>query len=52
MAIDIQEWENITQHRLNEMDHSRMLTTLPSVYNVMAMEARPIGAEGSQENKI
>ncbi len=41
MVIDIQEWENITQHRLNEMDHSRMLTTLPSVYNVMAMEARP-----------
>ena len=41
MAIDIQEWENITKHRLNEMDPSRMLTTLPSVYNVMAMEARP-----------
>ena len=41
MAIDIKEWENITKHRLNEMDHSRMLTTLPSVYNVMAMEARP-----------
>ncbi len=52
MAIDIQEWENTTQHRFNEMDHSRMLTTLPSVYNVMAMEARPRGAEGSQENKI
>ncbi len=41
MTIDIQEWENTTQHRLNEMDHSRMLTTLPSVYNVMAMDARP-----------
>ncbi len=41
MAIDIQEWENITKHRFNEMDHSRMLTTLPSVYNVMAMDARP-----------
>ncbi len=41
MAIDIQEWENTTQHRFNEMDHSRMLTTLPSVYNVMAMDARP-----------
>jgi len=52
MVIDIQEWENITQHRLNEMDHSRMLTTLPSVYNVMAMDARPKGAKGSQENKI
>ena len=52
MANDIQEWENSTQHRLNEMDHSRMLTTLPSVYNVMAMDARPKGAKGSQENKI
>jgi hypothetical protein len=52
MANDIQEWENITKHRFNEMDHSRMLTTLPSVYNVMAMDARPKGAEGSQENKI
>jgi hypothetical protein len=48
MAIDIQEWENITQHRLNEIDHSRMLTTLPSVYNVMAMDARPKGAKVSQ----
>ncbi len=52
MAIDIQEWEDITQHRLNEIDHSRMLTTLPSVYNVMAMDARPKGVKGSQENKI
>jgi len=41
MADDIQEWENITQHRFNELDPSRMLTTLPSVYNVMAMDARP-----------
>ncbi len=41
MTIDIQEWENITQHKFNKMDHSRMLTTLPSVYNVMAMDARP-----------
>jgi len=47
MAIDIQEWENSTQHRFNEMDHSRMLITLPSVYNVMAMDARPKGARGS-----
>jgi hypothetical protein len=44
MANDIQDWENTTQHRLNEMDHSRMLTTLPSVYNVIAMDARPKGA--------
>ena len=49
MISDIQEWENITQHRFNEMDHSRMLTTLPSVYNVMAMDARPKEAKGSQE---
>jgi len=41
MASDIQEWENTTQHRFNELDPSRMLTTLPSVYNVMAMDARP-----------
>ena len=41
MAIDIQEWENITTQKFNDMDHSRMLTTLPSVYNVMAMDARP-----------
>ena len=52
MAIDIQEWENITQQRFSELDHSKMLTTLPSVYNVMAMDARPKGAKGSQESKI
>lgn len=52
MAIDIHEWENSTRHMLNEMDDSRMLTTLPSVYNVMAMDARPKGAKGSQENHI
>ena len=51
MAIDIHEWENITQDSLNEMDHSRMLTTLPSVYNVMAMDARPKRTKGSQENQ-
>jgi hypothetical protein len=41
MAIDIQKWENITGHRFNEMDPERMLTTLPSVYIVIAMDARP-----------
>ncbi len=41
MAIDIQEWEGTTQLRLNDMDASGMLTTLPSVYNVVAMAARP-----------
>ena len=41
MVFDIQQWENITQKNLNEMDCSKRLTTLPSVYNVMAMDARP-----------
>ena len=52
MAIDIQKRENITGHRFNEMDQSIMLTTLPSVYNVMAMDARPKGARGSQANTM
>ncbi len=41
MIGDIQQWERITERQLNEMDHSKRLTTLPSVYNVMAMNARP-----------
>jgi hypothetical protein len=41
MVIDIQEWEISTGRMLNELDHSKRLTTLPSVYNVMAMHARP-----------
>ena len=41
MVFDIQRWENVTRKKLNEMDYSRRLTTLPSVYNVMAMAARP-----------
>jgi len=41
MTSDIQLWENVTQKKLNELDSSRRLTTLPSVYNVMAMDARP-----------
>ena len=41
MVFDIQEWEGITGSQLNELDDSRRLTTLPSVYNVMAMAARP-----------
>ncbi len=43
MASDITAWEHITQHRLNEMDPDGTLTTLPAVYNVMAMNARPRG---------
>lgn len=41
MVADIQEWENATHLKLNEMHRSKTLTTLPSVYNVMAMHARP-----------
>jgi hypothetical protein len=41
MVSDIQEWEAITGSQLNDLDHSKRLTTLPSVYNVMAMLARP-----------
>ena len=42
MAKDIKRWETTTNRRLNELDPTRRLTTLPSVYNVMAMAARPI----------
>lgn len=41
MASDIQEWEKETRKKFNEIDSSKKLTTLPSVYNVMAMAARP-----------
>jgi len=40
MVFDIQRWESATGNKLNEMDSTRRLTTLPSVYNVMAMAAR------------
>jgi len=41
MVSDIQRWEQATGKRLNEMDTQKRLTTLPSVYNVMAMHDRP-----------
>jgi hypothetical protein len=41
MVSDIQKWEGNTGRQLNDLDFSRRLTTLPSVYNVMAMRARP-----------
>ena len=41
MVLDIQKWEGITGRQLNDLDPSKRLTTLPSVYNVMAMHARP-----------
>jgi hypothetical protein len=41
MVFNIQEWERITGRQLNDLDPSKRLTTLPSVYNVMAMHTRP-----------
>ena len=41
MVFDIQKWEGITGSQFNNLDQSKRLTTLPSVYNVMAMDARP-----------
>jgi hypothetical protein len=40
MVMEIQRWEKETGEKLNEMDPQKRLTTLPSVYNVMAMDAR------------
>jgi hypothetical protein len=33
MVFDIQRWESVTGRRLNDLDSSKKLTTLPSVYN-------------------
>lgn len=41
MVCDIQKWEKETKKKFNELDSSKKLTTLPSVYNVMAMNDRP-----------
>jgi len=41
MVFDIQQWESMTERQLNNLDNSKRLTTIPSVYNVMAMYARP-----------
>jgi hypothetical protein len=41
MVSDIRKWEEITGTQLNDLDPSKRLTTLPSVYNVMAMFVRP-----------
>jgi len=41
MISEIKYWETATGARLNDMDRSGRLTTLPAVYNVMAMAARP-----------
>ena len=41
MVLDIQKWEGTTNIHLNDLDNSKRLTTLPAIYNVMAMYARP-----------
>ena len=51
MVYDIQKWEGLTGKQLNDLDHSKRLTTIPSVYNVMAMLARPKTQE-SEKNRI
>lgn len=40
MIAEIKEWESATGEKLNMLDNNNRLTTLPSVYNVMAMKAR------------
>lgn len=41
MVSEIEHWENVTGNKLNQMDPKRRLLTLPSVYNIMAMAAKP-----------
>jgi hypothetical protein len=41
MTKEIELWEKDTGEKLDLIDQQQRLTTLPSVYNVMAMEARP-----------
>jgi len=41
MTQDIYQWEYATGEKLNLMDPSGRLSTLPAVYNVVAMAARP-----------
>ena len=42
MVEDIRKWEQVSGQQFNLLDHSNRLTTLPSVYNVVAMKARPL----------
>ena len=41
MTKEIALWEKDTGEKLDLIDQQQRLTTLPSVYNVMAMKARP-----------
>lgn len=40
MALEIKYWEKEIKEHLNECGNSNNLSTLPAIYNVMAMEAR------------
>jgi hypothetical protein len=51
MVADINNWESVTDEKLNEVDDSKILTTLPSVYNVMAMAARPKKSKNRSKNR-
>jgi hypothetical protein len=48
MAQDIRKWESATGENLNRMDPSGRLSTLPAVYNVVAMAARKTYSEQKQ----
>ena len=41
MLTEIKEWEKVYKKRLDEQDKNQM-TTLPAIYNVLAMAARPL----------
>lgn len=41
MLTEIKEWEKVTKKKLDELDTNN-LTTLPAIYNVLAMAARPL----------
>ena len=41
MVKDTQRWEETTKVKLDTVDKLRRLTTIPSIYNAIAMEMRP-----------
>jgi len=41
MTDEISEWEEKTKEKINRFDPNEPKTTLPAIYNVMAMSARP-----------
>ena len=41
MSNEIEHWEKETGEKLDLIDPHQILSTLPSVYNVMAMDVRP-----------